>query len=362
MSKSKKIFLTGSFGNAGEQILIQLLSQKFSVVCFDVKTVVNVKKEKKLASKYSFETVWGDLREAADLKRTIEQYVPDVIIHNAAIIPPVAFLNPKLSYAVNVNGTQNLIDAILSYKSKPKFIFISSYSVHGSQNPYKNNPLLTGDSPVNPGDNYGKQKVECEKRLKASNLPWTIIRFPAVFGIDPSANQHPATMRFSFLLPSDRKEHAIDVRDAALAVANAVEAKVNNKTFDIGGDKTWKKTAGELMKGLFEVRGLKPLPASAYRKADPEADESWYYEGWIDTEPSEKVLNYQKHSFEDYLLALKKELGFQRHIIKLLSPLIQKKLLKDSPYYGKPEKLDSRPFWESLCSEFDIDIDDSDMK
>lgn len=278
----------------------------------------------------------------------------DVIIHNAAIIPPVAYLNPVLSHAVNVTGTQNLINATHNLEKRPKFIFISSYSVHGSQNPHKEYPLLTGDSPVNPGDNYGKQKIECENKLKESNLSWTIIRFPAVFGIDPNANQHPDTMRFAFLLPTDRKEHAIDVRDAALAVVNAIDADTNTRTFDIGGDETWKKTASELMDALFEVRGLKPLPESAYRKADPKVDESWYYEGWIDTKPSEEILNYQKHSFDDYLKELRKNVGIQRYFLKLLGTTIQKNLLKDSPFYGKPEKIDSRVFWESLCDEFNI--------
>jgi UDP-glucose 4-epimerase len=102
MSKAKKIFLTGSFGNAGEQILIQLLIQNFRLVCFDVKTVANVKKEKKLASKYSFETVWGDLRGKEELNKYILAIEPEVVIHNATIIPPLAYLNPVLSHAVNV--------------------------------------------------------------------------------------------------------------------------------------------------------------------------------------------------------------------------------------------------------------------
>jgi nucleoside-diphosphate-sugar epimerase len=218
-------------------------------------------------------------------------------------------------------------------------------------------PLLTGDSPVYQGDNYGKQKVECENQLKASSLPWTIIRFPAVMGIGPNANQHPDTMRFTFLLPIDRKEHAIDVCDAALAVVNAIEANTNNKTPDLGGDETWKHTAGEIMDALFEARGLKPLPDSAYRKADPEVNESWYYEGWIDTNPSEGILKYQKHSFDDYLKELRKNVGIQRYLLKIIGALIQKKILKDSPFYGKPENIDSRPFWESLCDEFNLKED-----
>ena len=351
---TKTIFLTGSFGNAGEHILFHLLQKGHKVVCFDLKTPKNEKKETRLAKQYSFTTIWGDLRKEAQVNQQLLKHQPDVIIHNAAIIPPVTYLQPELAQAVNVGGMQHLINGAKNLARPPKFIFISSYSVHGFRNPHKQYPLLTGDTPVNPGDNYGKQKVAAEKLLQASNLPWTIIRFPAVLDIDPTANQHPATMKFSFLLPLDRREHGIDVRDAGLVVANAVAADTEQKIFDIGGDETWKKTGRQLLDALLKVRGLATLPDSAYRQADPKVDESWYYEDWIDTSISQKVLNYQTHTFEEYLKTLQKNVGMQRHFLKLIAPLITKKLLKDSPFYGKAEVIDSRPFWEVVCEVFEV--------
>ena len=354
---TKTIFLTGSFGNAGEHILLQLLVKSYKVICFDLLTPKNKKKEKRLATQHTFTTIWGDLRKEAQVNQQLLKYQPDVIIHNAAIIPPVTYLNPQLAQEVNVGGMQHLLNSAAKLNRPPKFIFISSYSVHGSRNPHKEYPLLTGDTPVNPGDNYGKQKVVAEKLLQVTNLPWTIIRFPAVLGIDPNANQHPATMKFSFLLPLDRREHGIDVRDAGLAVANAVAADTAGKIFNIGGDESWKKTGKELLVALFKARGLAPLPDTAYRQADPAVDESWYYEDWIDTSPSQAVLDYQKHSFEDYLTTLKKNVGFQRHLLKLIAPLITKKLLKDSPYFGKPSQIDSRSFGETIGTTFNINQD-----
>lgn len=355
----KTIFLTGSFGNAGEHILLHLLNMGYKVLCFDLKTPNNEKKEKRLAAQNSFETIWGDLRKEAQLNQQLLKHQPDIIIHNAAIIPPVTYLNPKLAQEVNVGGMKHLINSAKNLSHPPKFIFISSYSVHGYRNPHKQYPLLTGNTPVNPGDNYGKQKVAAENLLQATNLPWTIIRFPAVLGTDPNANQHPATMKFSFLLPLDRREHGIDVRDAGLAVANAVAADTIQQIFDIGGDESWKITGKQLMAALFKIRGLATLPDSAYRQADPAVDESWYYEDWIDTSHSQKVLNYQNHTFEDYLETLQKNVGFQRYFLKLMSPLISKKLLKDSPYYGKTPMVDSRPFWETVCEIFEVKVSDT---
>tara|TARA_R110002049_G_scaffold162196_2_gene327854 strand:+ start:694 stop:927 length:234 start_codon:yes stop_codon:yes gene_type:complete len=75
----KKVFLTGSFGNAGEQILLQLIKQNFNVICFDVNTPSNIKKQKRLSKKHKFETIWGDLRQSKDLIISILKTVPDVM-------------------------------------------------------------------------------------------------------------------------------------------------------------------------------------------------------------------------------------------------------------------------------------------
>jgi len=54
---------------------------------------------------------------------------------------------------------------------------------------------------------------------------------------------------------------------------------------------------------------------------------------WLDTEESQRLLNYQKHSYKDFLRDRKSSLGFKRHLILIARPVIRRKWLKHSPFY-----------------------------
>ncbi|BBZ71015.1 hypothetical protein MPRS_21080 [Mycobacterium paraseoulense] len=47
----------------------------------------------------------------------------------------------------------------------------SSAAVYGSRNPYRQPERITPDTPVNPIDQYGQDKVLAEAAIRASGLP-----------------------------------------------------------------------------------------------------------------------------------------------------------------------------------------------
>jgi hypothetical protein len=53
----------------------------------------------------------------------------------------------------------------------------------------------------------------------------------------------------------------------------------------------------------------------------------------MDTEESQRLLKYQKYSFDDLVKETKKRLGIARVFTVLLRPTIRWMLLKKSPYY-----------------------------
>jgi hypothetical protein len=73
------------------------------------------------------------------------------------------------------------------------------------------------------------------------------------------------------------------------------------------------------------------LPREAF--IVPEKDDEWYYTDWMDTEESQRLLNFQKHTYEDFLDDMKKAIGFKRYFMKLIGPLVRRQLLKQSLYY-----------------------------
>ncbi len=170
-----RILLTGSFGNIGESTLLALFEMNYSIRCFDLKTEANKKMCKKLRKQGSFEIVWGDILDI----QTIESIVEDVdcIIHLVGIIPPLSEIKPELARAINIEGTRNIINSAERQENKPKLIFASSVSIFGPTMHLK--PPRTVQDPVVSSDVYTETKIACEKIVRESKLPWTILRFAA---------------------------------------------------------------------------------------------------------------------------------------------------------------------------------------
>ena len=251
-------------------------------------------------------------------------------------------LSARLS--ANVQGTRNLLRAAEATTGIERFVLVSSVSVHGAVNPHTNPPRWTSQSPVKPQEAYAEQKAEAEISVREGRVPHCIVRLCAIYPVDnPPLND--LTLRFSFLLPYDRREHAIDVRDAALAIAHAADFPgVEGRTFDIGGADEWAGIGGELTNRLIKAAGMKPIPREAHRLPHPSVDDSWFAENWVDTSESQAALKYQRYSFAQYLSERRRRMGLLNLIIPLLAGVIFKKLIQASPYYGKPQVPDVRPF------------------
>ena len=64
-------------------------------------------------------------------------------------------------------------------------------------------------------------------------------------------------------------------------------------------------------------------------------NDDWYYVNWIDTEESQRLLEYQEHSFDDFLEDLKSSIGWKRIFIRLSSRFVRRNLEKKSPYINR---------------------------
>jgi UDP-glucose 4-epimerase len=309
-----KVLLTGAFGNVGSNTLESLIEQKHNVTCFDIKTKANAKASKRFQGKADI--VWGDLRHPDDIASAVKNH--DVVIHLAYIIPPASEKNPDWAKAINVGGTQNLVNALKSLPHPPKLIFSSSISVYGPCHDMK--PPRRWDDPIRPTDNYTHHKAECEKMVQESGLNWAILRFgavPLLGQVDPLMFQLPLNTRIEFVHP----------KDVGLAVANAVSCnEIWGKILLIGGGPAgqlyYKTYLGRLMDGA----GLGMFPDEAFGP-NP------YYTDWMDTEESQRLLKYQHYSFEQYISEMPSALGYKYHMSKMLRPLIMKFVLSKSPYY-----------------------------
>lgn len=329
-----KIFLTGAFGNIGRHTLEELLQQGHEVTCFDLPTSAN----QRLAKYYQkFEpyqkqvkTVFGDVRYYTD---TVDYlYQNDAAIHLAAIIPPLSERNPELSKDVNLFGTRNIVEAMTRHPKQGPLIFASSVAVYGKkqfQEKQNGQTVCFLDDPVEPSDNYTEHKIKSEEQIKAKLPNWTILRLGVVppqieFRVDPVLYEIPLSTKIHFLHP----------KDAATAFANCIgdnvteNAAVKQKTLLVAGDESCRVTYGTYLNNIFQTMGVSLPPGHCFTQ-EP------YYSYWMDTTESQQLLQYQNHSFDDFLKEVTEKLGWRRQIIKYLHPFIERWMERKSPYGKK---------------------------
>ncbi len=325
-----KVFLTGAFGNVGESALLALLDREYDVTCFELKTDRNEKTAKELLEIGPFKVIWGDITNIEDVKSAIKDI--DCIIHLAAIIPPMSEDNPDLAKRVNIDGTKNLIQVAQELDPQPRFIFTSSISTHG---PHMNRPPpIRADEPLKPTDNYTRSKVECEKMLKESGLPWVIFRLTAVPPVKLDFDR--SMVKVLFDIPLEQRVEFVHTRDVGVACANAATAEVVHKVLLIGGGKESQMLNREFLSKTLDAYGLAMPPDIAFKI--PKNDDDWFYTDWLDTDESQRLLNYQNISFEEFIAEIKKKMGLKRSLFKLVSPIARWYLKRKSPYLKENKK------------------------
>ncbi len=315
-----KVLLTGAGGNVGFSTLKALTKKEYFIRIFDIKN----KRNKKLFSRYKnkVEILYGDIRNIKDVQKAVEDI--DVVIHVAAIIPPLADKNVPLSHAVNVEGSRNLVKAMESSQKNPGLIYTSSIAVYGDR---RENPLIKPTDALNPNDDdeYAKQKIKAEKIIMASKLKWAIFRL--TFIVSDKLKMDP----IMFYMPLDTPIEPCHTEDVGIALANAVEnEEIWGKTMHIAGGKRFRLTYKEFLSKMMEIFGLGKdfLPKEAFSKNN-------FHCGFMTTEDSESLLHYQRHSKEDYFNEIKQKIGIKKYVMRIFRPFIRHYMLKRSPFYNK---------------------------
>ena len=159
----KKVFITGSTGWLGKELLKTLLERNNRWINFQVDKSFEVtcllneipdQEDKELFN--SVRIVYGDLRNKLECEKFL--YSMDsssLLIHTAGIIHPS---RTREFYEINVQGTQNILDIALQ-KSVNKIISISSNSPYGCN---VNNLSFNEESAYNPYMSYGESKMKKE--------------------------------------------------------------------------------------------------------------------------------------------------------------------------------------------------------
>lgn len=317
MGTGIRVLLTGAFGNLGRATIQELLRQGHRVRCFDVPNRTN----RRTAGRFGdqIEILWGDIRDADQVRAAVDGQ--DAVIHNAAILPPPCEQRPERSRAVNVDGTRHILSAMEASPQRPRLVYTSSVSVFGPSRDRQ--PPLRASDPGRATDHYTTHKLECEGMIRASRLPWVILRVGV--SVDPNTLAGDLdALRMMFEVDPDTRLEYVHPQDVARAQVNALRGPdVVGQLLLIGGGAACQIRHRDLFASFTDALGLRPLPDAAFGRQP-------FYTDWMDTADSERLLHFQTQTFADYRRDLARNVRHLRWLVMPLRPLVRGYLLRQS--------------------------------
>ncbi|KAI4126638.1 MAG: hypothetical protein LQ341_006860, partial [Variospora aurantia] len=159
----KCVLVVGGCGFLGHHIVSQLLDQKARV------SVLDFKLDRNRIDAVDYHG--ANISVKSDVERVVNKVRPEVIIHTAS--PTALVSSAALFYAVNVEGTRNLLECARSVGTVKAFVYTSSASVvHDSVSNLVNAdetfPLLF--LPIQ-REVYGHTKALADDLVRESNSP-----------------------------------------------------------------------------------------------------------------------------------------------------------------------------------------------
>ena len=195
----------------------------------------------------------ADIRNLTSIRSAIAQLHPTVVIHCAGIASPdVCETDPELAFAVNVEGTRNVLRATQAAGASLAFISTDAVFDGRKRSPYEE------DDPPNPLSVYGRTKLEGEQMVAADSGNY-VFRVCVLFGRDKidfvSKGLRAAARRENYVVASDQYGTATYIDDAALAMLRVIEMQAFG-VYHVAN--SGECTREDLARTAVEMAGLNP--------------------------------------------------------------------------------------------------------
>ena len=163
--KNKKVLVTGSTGFKGSWLTLWLQSLGADVLGYALLPDTEPSMYTELGLKHRINTVFANILDRDKLKKTFNDFSPDIVFHLAAQ-PLVlrSYDEPVLTYETNVIGTLNVLMAARQCDSVKAFVNVTTDKC------YENKEVTTGykeDNPMGGYDMYSSSKG-CSEILSSS--------------------------------------------------------------------------------------------------------------------------------------------------------------------------------------------------
>ena len=253
---------TGTLGKASIPILLGVDNIALKLIIRPSKKNIRFARRLKAKYKNNITIMYGDITNKNDCVRFVHGC--EYIIHAAGVIPPAADHYPKRTLQTNIEGTKNIVDAILSDFDGDNIhlIYVSSLAEYGSRG--KTHPWVRVGDPLIPipYDYYGYSKIVAERAILDSNLKYYVsLREAAVLYKDMIFKNLSDGLLFHTTFNGPLEwvtdyDTAILFKNIILKDASKMLAKEFwNKAYNVGSGIDGRKTGFEMINDGFAVLG-----------------------------------------------------------------------------------------------------------
>ena len=234
-----KILITGASGFIGSFIVEEALKRGF-----ETWAAVRKSSSREWLQDERINFIELNLSSKEQLVEQLKPHQFDYVVHAAGV---TKCLNKQDFRRINTEGTKNLAEALMTLEMPLKrFVFVSSLSIFGAikeQQPY--DEIRETDTPQ-PNTEYGRSKLEAEKYLATTSLPYIILRPTGVYG--PREKDY-------FIMAKSIKGHSdfavgykrqditfVYVKDVVQAVFLALEKGENGRQYFLSDGQVYQST------------------------------------------------------------------------------------------------------------------------
>jgi UDP-glucose 4-epimerase len=289
-----RILITGGAGRLGIKVCKTFHQNGFDVRLFDIKTPRTLKRVKGLSNK--IQVVWGDITDISALREAMEKI--DAVIHMAVVMTPLIHERPDLGKKVNVEGTKNIADLIKERGGTIPLVYTSSVAVFGPKSNMNDSIISEQDEPK-PKGIYAETKYQGEIEIRKSGIDYVILRLASGWHL----TLEKSDIAYMFNTPLNAPIEVFHPDDCIRAILNSIKKfdAVKGNTIIISSGPKCRIRHKDRVEAFLKVLGL-PMPP-VDRFSTGHVNMSWY-----DTTISQKLLDYQKCSFNDYIKNYSNEL------------------------------------------------------
>ncbi len=274
------VLVTGGAGSVGKRVAQRLCQQGYTVRVFDLPNMDYTD----LEGAEGIEVLPGDITQLTSVHQAVEGV--SAVIHLAAILPPTSEQRRELTFAVNVEGTARVAEALKRANPDASLVFSSSVSTYGDTTGV-NSPVMV-DHPQQALDIYAESKIAAGRSLRESYPNAVILRISGI--AVPSIQSPPEVWPFM----ADQRIEFVHRDDVVRALCAAVSVEgAKGHVFNIAGGVTWRTTGRAYVKDYYDLLGV-PIGEARFQEHPGWCD-------WYDTEESQRILRYQNTSYPAYL-------------------------------------------------------------